>query len=381
MHIAFNGWFWDQPWTGSGQYLRNLLSALRKLDNELEMTLVLPPHIQHADDLLPGINVAYGKTRFGGHLGKVWFEQRGYPAVLRKLAPDIAHVPYWGSPLSSKPARLVTSVLDIIPLVMPEYSGGIGAKLYTSLVAATAKGSAHIITLSEASKSDIVAHLDIEAERITPTYLGFDERFHPKDDSEQDAAVCQKYELPDEFALYLGSFDIRKNIHNLLLAWTYAGPSLGEQVPLVLAGRQPAQWGTPRFPDLKTYASQLEIEPYLMWLGTVDEADKPALYRLAKVVIFPSRYEGFGLPVLEAMACGTPVIASKASSIPEVAGEAAYLVDPDDARTLGAAILSVIVQDDLHANLANAGRGQATNFSWRKTAQQTIEVYQKIMRA
>jgi glycosyltransferase involved in cell wall biosynthesis len=210
--------------------------------------------------------------------------------------------------------------------------------------------------------------------------LAADERFQPANGGDQDEAIRRKYGLPDEFVLYLGSFDIRKNVHNLLLAWTYTGPSLGEQIPLVLAGRQPQTWGTRRFPDLPQYARQLDIERYLVWLGEVDEDDKPSLYRLAKVVVFPSRYEGFGLPVLEAMACGTPVVAADASSIPEVAGEAAYLVDPDDARTLGAAILSILVQDDLRRHLANAGRGQATRFSWRKTAQKTLEIYEQVMR-
>lgn len=379
MHIAINGWFWDQPWTGSGQYIRHLLEWLPKLSADLTLTLVLPSHVKTPTDVPTGVNIIHGKLRFKGHLGKVWFEQRGYPAAVRRVGADIAHIPYWGPPLSSKPARLVCSVLDIIPLALREYRGGIGANLYTSLVAAGAKGAAHIITLSEASKEDIISHLDIAAEKITVTHLAVDDRFHPKLGQEHDEAVRQKYDLPDEFALYLGAYDIRKNVHNLLLAWTYAGPSLSEQVPLVLAGYRPKEWKAPRFPDLTQYAKDLDIEQYLIWLGEIDEADKPSLYRLAKVFVFPSRYEGFGLPVLEAMACGTPVVAAEASSIPEVAGEAAYLVDPDDARAMGGAILATLIQDDLHAHLANAGRGQASNFSWRKTAQHTLEVYQRVM--
>ena len=380
MHIAFNGWFWNQQRVGSGQYIRHLMTALPKIAPDLRMTLIVPDFMRELDNLPDNVSVAHAPTKFKGHLQKVWFEQRGYPQIVRQVGADMAHVPYWGGPLSSKPARLVTSVLDIIPLVLPEYRGGTGAKFYTSLVSATAKGSAHIITLSEASKADIVQHLDIPAEQITPTYLAADDRFRPAAYSDEDEAVRQKYDLPSEFVLYFGGFDIRKNVHHLLLAWTYAGPSLGEQIPLVLAGNQPKEWGTPRFPDLRSYAHELDIEKYLMWLGEIAEEDKPALYRLAKAVVFPSRYEGFGLPILEAMACGTPVIACDVSSIPEVTGDAAYLVPPDDARQLGAAILAVMIQDDLHAHLANAGRGQATKFTWRKTAQKTLEVYEQVMR-
>ena len=379
MHIALNGWFWNQPHVGSGQYLRHLLTNLQQIAPELTLTLIVPEYITTLDALPPNMNVAYGKTRFKGHFGKVWFEQRGYPEAVRQVSADIAHVPYWGAPLNSKPAKLVTSVLDIIPLMLPEYRGGLGASLYTSLVTATAKGSAHILTLSEASKQDIVREFTYPTEQVTVTHLASDERFNPKQGSENDEAIRAKYDLPDEFALYLGSYDRRKNIQNLLLAWTYAGPSLGEQIPLVLAGRYPKEPGTARFPDLKQYSQDLDIERFLFWLGEVDEADKPALYRLAKVFIFPTKYEGFGLPVLEAMACGTPVVASDATSIPEITEEAAYLVDPEDARTLSAAILAVMLQPDLHAHLANVGRGRSTQFSWRKTAEKTLAVYEQVM--
>ncbi len=381
MHVAINGWFWDQPYVGSGQYIRNLLWALQELDPDLVMTLVVPERVREIEELPPNVSLARAKTRFRSKLGKVWFEQRGFPAIVRHIEADIAHVPYWGGPLNSKPARLVTSVLDLIPLLLPEYRGGVLTKFYTSLVAATAKGSAHILTLSDDSKTDIVEHLDIPSEKVTVTHLAVDERFHPKIGSENDEAVREKYGLPDDYAFYISGFDIRKNVHNLLLAWTYAGPSLSEQVPLVLAGRIPRWRSSPRFPDLQEYAKQLDVERYIVWLGEVDEADKPALYRMATVTVVPSHYEGFGLPVLEAMACGTPVVAANASSIPEVAGDAAYLVDPDDARALGAAILAVMVQDDLRDHLSNLGRGRATQFSWRNTAQQTREVYENVMGA
>ena len=366
MHIALNGWFWDQPHTGSGQYLRGLLKGFARLNADIDFTLIVPPHITRFDDLAENVNIAQAPTRFPGKPGKVWFEQRSYPVVVKRVSADIAHIPYWASPLSS-PARIVVSVLDVIPLALPVYRGGFFSQLYTSLVATSAKGAGHILTLSEASKRDIVEYLKISPEKITPTLLGVDERYNPQPN--HDEVIREKYDLPDEFALYFGGFDIRKNVNTLLLAWTYVGQPLGEQVPLVLAGKQPKVWGTPLFPDIREYARELGIEKYLLWLGEIDEEDKPALFRLAKVVVFPSLYEGFGLPPLEAMACGTPVVAGKVSSIPEVVGDAAYLVDPKNAREMGGAILALLVQDDLHSHMANLARGQATKFSWRKTAQ------------
>jgi glycosyltransferase involved in cell wall biosynthesis len=140
-------------------------------------------------------------------------------------------------------------------------------------------------------------------------------------------------------------------------------------------------WGTDRFPDLPTYVDQLAIGDYSRWLGEVDEADKPSLYRLATVVVFPSHYEGFGLPPLEAMACGTPVVACEASSVPEIVGDAAFLVDPDNARAMGGAILSILLQEPLANQLSNVGLSRATTFSWRKTAEQTLEVYRNVLKS
>src|SRR5258708_26492853 len=122
----------------------------------------------------------------------------------------------------------------------------------------------------------------------------------------------------------MGGFDVRKNVQELLAAYTYVGPSTGEEYPLILAGKQP-QWGRPRFPDLPAAIAEYGIEQYVRLIGPVDEADKPGVYRMANTFVYPSRYEGFGLGPLEAMACGIPVVAADACSIPEVVGDGASL--------------------------------------------------------
>lgn len=377
MHIAFNGWFWDQPNTGSGQYVRRLLPALRRAAPDLQMTLVLPPHNTTPDDLPENVSIVTTRGP-GGKPGKVWFEQRTFPQMAGRVGADVAHVPYWGPPLSS-PVKLVTSVLDVIPLAIPDYSRGFGARLYTSLVSTAARGSAHTITLSNAAKADIVKHLGLPPETITPIHLAADERFHPRMGAERDAAVREKYDLPDEFVLYLGGFDRRKNVNQLLLAYTYVEQAEGDNIPLVIAGREPA-WGAPLFPDMRQYAAELAITDYVRWIGYVDEADKPSLYRLASVFAFPTLYEGFGLMALEAMACGTPVVANEIPVIEEIVGDAAYLVKPDDARAMAGAIIALLLQQPLRESLVNQGLARATNFSWRKTARQTLEVYERVLR-
>lgn len=376
MHVAINGWFWNQPYTGSGQYIRRLLHQLVKVAPDLQLTLILPPGVNQVDDVPENVSLLTTSGP-GGDIGKVIFEQRTYPRMVAQVNADIAHVPYWGAPLSS-PARLVTSVLDVIPVAIPEYSRGFKARLYTSLVSTSARGSAHIITLSEASKRDITEYLNIPPDDITVTYLAADPAFHPRLGSERDPAVREKYNLPDEFVLGIGGFDLRKQFDQLLLAYTYIVQAEGANYPLVLAGREP-EWGTAMFPDLRKYADDLGISEHIQWIGAIDEADKPSLYRLARVFVFPSRYEGFGLPLLEAMASGTPVVANEVSSLPEIAGDGAFLVEPGSPSKMAGAILALLEQEPLRQTLINAGLARATHFSWRKTAQQTLDVYERVM--
>lgn len=376
MHVAVNGWFWDHEFAGSGQYLHNLVSHLTKISSDLELSLVLPPHIQNPEGVPESVNIVEtGKSNRTSKIGKVWFEQRTFPMIVAQLDADLAHVPYWGTPLSCK-VPLVTSVLDVIPLLYPIYNQGLMTSLYTSLVSTTARGSDHIITISETAKIDIEEQLNVPEEQITVTYLAQDERFHPRMGAEHDEAVREKYDLPEQFVLYLGGFDWRKQVNNLLLAYTYVGEAEGDNIPLVIAGPEP-EWDDALFPNLREYAQKLNIQDYVRWIGFVDEADKPSLYRLADVFVFPSIYEGFGLMALEAMASGTPVITSDAIVFEEVLEDGAYLVE--NAREMAGAIIALLIQEPLREAMINQGLAMASNYSWRKTAKETLTVYEKVL--
>ena len=383
MHIAINGWFHDQVSTGSGQYLRGLLKHLPRVAPDLKISLILPPHIAEPGDLHESIHVvragrsrptAKAKRR-ASRVAKVLFEQRGFPTWALKVGADIAHVPYWGPPLAC-PVKLVTTVLDVIPLLYPVYNQGFFTNAYTSLVSVAARGSSHIITISETAKVDIEDQLGIADEDITVAYLAPDERFHPRLGSEGDEAVRAKYDLPERFVLYLGGFDWRKQVNALMLAYTYVGEADGDAFPLVLAGKEPA-YDDKLFPDLRAYSRQLKIADYIRWIGFVDEADKPALFRLADVFVYPSEYEGFGLMALEAMAAGTPVVASNAIVFEEILEDAAYIVN--NAREMAGAIIALLIQQPLREAMINQGLALSSNFSWRKTAQETVSVYERVM--
>jgi len=375
MHIAFNAWFWSQPHTGSGQYIRSLVLALSKLAPELKMSLILPPNTVLTESLPPNVT-AIATTGRGGAVGKVWFEQRIFPRMVKACGADLAHVPYWGAPLSS-PVLLITSVLDVASLILPEYyATGFKGRAYNALISSSASGSAHIITISDTAKADIVEYLHIPPEKITTTYLAVDEMFHPKLGAENDHLIRKKYNLPMSYVLYLGGFDYRKQVNQLLYAYSYVAQAEGDNYPLVMAGKEP-DWGKPVFPDMRKYAEQLDISEYVEWIGYVDEADKPALYRLADVFVYPSMYEGFGLPPLEAMACGVPVVANALDVFKETLGDGAYLVE--NARSMGGAMIALLIQKPLRETMINQGLAQATRYTWRKTAQATLKVYESLL--
>ena len=376
MHVAVNGWFWDIPNSGSGQYLRRLMRYLPKVDSDLKISLIMPPHNPNPDDVPDTIEiVATGNQSKTSKLGKVWFEQRTFPKVAEKIGADLAHIPYWGSPLSINIPQVV-SVLDVIPLLYPLYAGGFFQRLYVEMVTQSALVADHIITISYTSQVDIEKLIGVHKDKITVTYLAPDEMYHPQMGKERDEAVREKYNLPEQFVLGGMGFDARKQVNELLLAYTYIAPTEGQSTPLVLAGKEP-DWNNPLFPDLPEYIRRLDLEDYVQWIGYVDEEDKPSLYRLAEVFAFPSEYEGFGFPPLEAMASGTPAIVWNSVVADEVYGDGAYFVET--ARELGAAIISLLLQKPLRDTMVNQGLAQVTNYNWRKTAKDTYKAYQKAL--
>lgn len=378
MHIALNGYFWNQPHTGSGQYTRQLVYHLNQLVEDLQLTLIFPrvPGAAAATDVPPSVRVVEVATR-PGHSGKVLFEQSGFPRAAAESGAALAHVPYWGGPLRSS-LPVVITIHDMTPLLVPEYNAGLKARLYNGLVSASARGASHIITDSFASKLDIMDLLGLPETAITAIYLGVGPQYTTAENNLVDMAVLRKYDLPDFYLLYLGGYEVHKNVINLLHAYTYVAQALGEDYPLILAGRKPEQV-TPRFPDYDDYISRSGLDRYVRWIGYVDEEDKPVLYRNAETFVFPSRHEGFGLPVLEAMASGTPVVASDGGSLPEVIGDAGFAIDPDDPRSMAGAIIATVIQDSTAADLRRKGPIQAANFTWDSTATETLLVYDHVL--
>ena len=377
MHIAINGYFWNQPNTGSGQYTRQLVYHLNRLVSDLDLTLVFPAvgDSDIPEAVPPSVKVKRVAIR-PGNLGKVVFEQISFPRACQAVGADLAHIPYWGSPLRS-PVPTVVTVHDLITLIMPEYHQSAAAQLYTALVSASARGANHVLTDSNASRDDILKHLEIPGEQVSTVYLAPSPDFSPEGNFLLDMAVKQKYDLPDFYTLYLGGYNLHKNVTTMLLAYTYVIDALGKDYNLVLAGKKPdpSAGGI----DYDAYIAKLNLTDQVRWLGYVDEADKPVIYREALNFVFPSRYEGFGLPPLEAMASGIPVVATTAPGVSEIVGDAAMAVDPDSEKRMGGATIATLHQESLREDLIARGTKRVAEFSWEKTAGQTVAVFANVL--
>ena len=381
MRLAINGWFWDSPTTGSGQYTRQLVQGLDDLDEDLEISLIIPEEIAQGtasrSAALWASCTVHTVACSHSNIGKVRFEQVIFPRVCGRLDVDIAHVPYWAPPLRST-VPVVVTVHDLIPLMLPSYRGGTLQRLYTALVSAALRRASSVLTDSEASRQDILRRLILAPERVHAVPLGMDARYGPEP-APDDGRTRAGYGVPDRYTLYLVEFDVRKNLATVLAAHRRVKPALTKPCQLVVAGRLPER-DTPFTPDPRRLMRDEGIdERAVRFCGFVEEGDKPALYRGAAAFIFPSLYEGFGLPPLEALACGTPVVGSDVASLPEVVGDAGVLLAPDDVEGMAEALIRLASDESFRREMSRRALDQAARFSWDRTARATLRVYRGVL--
>ncbi len=379
MRIALNGWFLGQPQSGSGQYVRHLRSELLRRGDLVCLTFCPAAHAG-GPDIVP-----LPRPRLPADLAKVWLEQISLPRVARKHGVGILHYPYFAAPLVCG-CPVVVTIHDLIPLLFPEYSRNPHVRLYNALVSATARRAGAIIADSEHTRRDIEHILHIPRERVYVIHLAPDEALAATADSNTATAAKERHGLGD-YILYVGGLNRHKNVPALLAAYAEARKTLKHTYQLAIVGR-PHSTNAAIFPDLRQEAQQLGLtwteaggpqsrSAHVLFLGFVPEADKPGLYAGARLFVFPSLYEGFGLPPLEAMACGVPVISSNAASLPEVVGDGGLLIEPTDVRALAHAISQVLSNEDLWQDLRLRGLRQAARFSWKETAELTAQVYRE----
>jgi len=276
---------------------------------------------------------------------------------------DLFHASDWTHPRLQIPT--VTTVHDLVFLKYPQTLPSLIVKTQTRRLQRVIKFADHIIADSMSTKNDLVKTYQLDPDKISVIYLAHADHFKPQSHTEIDR-VKTKYHLPSPYLLSLNTQEPRKNLQKAIEAFkAYLVAYPKTNLELVLVGRH--GWG----------AKLTQNNPRIKLLGFVPDEDLPALYSGAQAFIYPSLYEGFGLPVLEAMACGTPVVVSNTSSLPEVVGSAGILVDPSNVFELKEAIQRALTRHDF---LSQQSLQQASQFSWQKTAQQTLFVYEKIIK-
>ncbi len=367
--FVIDGRYIQDHFPGIGRYVFDLVAALARVAPEENFRVLYNPHL---------LNTRYDVTslaRFTNiELVRVdvptFSPREQFLGLSRALASHAAlwHSAYYIMPYVL-PLPAVVTLEDVLPLVRREEIPSVAKRLlYRALILLAARRAAHILTLSHAACDDLQRLLGIRREKISVVPLAADAQFQPASASEI-ARVREHLNLPARYALYVGSNKPHKNLARLVQAWA----RVHTDAALVLAGHWDA-----RYPEAKRLAEELGLQSRILFRPNLSSSDLPALYSGAQLFVFPSAYEGFGLPPLEAMACGTPVVCANVSSLPEVVGDAAVLFDPPNVQALASALTRVFDEAALRDTLRARGLAQAQKFSWERTANETLKVYRAV---
>ncbi|MBI4759200.1 MAG: glycosyltransferase family 4 protein [Chloroflexi bacterium] len=361
-----------QQTAGIGKYARCLVENLLAMDHENVYSFFYNAYGKAEPDLLPADCLTH-TVSLSDRRWRLWLLLAhslglGMDGYLGR--GDIFHGTDYQLPLV-KDSKAVVTIHDLSFLVFPQHHAPLN-RLYLRWIVPKSVGLARaVIVDSESTKRDLMRWLGTPEEKVKAIVLGVDERFSPVPDQDSQARVEMKYSLRRPYLLFVGTIEPRKNLSLLLEA--YRSLPAKVQHDLVIVGKK--GW---LYQGIFDQVRALGLERRVTFLGLVPEADLPALYRGAELFVYPSFYEGFGLPPLEAMACGTPVVTSNTSSLSEVVGDAGLMVAPTDAAGLATAIQSIISDEGLRTTLRARGLERAKQFTWQKTAQATLQVYQQV---
>ena len=354
---------------GIGTYIRNLLRQLARIDHDTEYVLLcgeadigvaaqLGPNFRAVLEPSPNYSIR---------------EQIHVPWVLRRERPDLYHAPHYVLPAAVGCSSVVT-IHDCIHLMFPQYLPSRAAYAYARAQMWTAAHRSDcILTVSDASKRDILHLFNIPPEKIVVIYNAIDAHFSVTPPADAVCRVRERYQLNHRFVLYVGNIKPHKNLVRLIEAFNELRTGELEDLKLLIIGDEIS-----KLPALRRAVHRHKLHKHVRFLGYVPDDQLAVLYRLAAVFVFPSLYEGFGLPPLEAMASGTPVVVSNVSSLPEVVGDAAVLVDPHDVDSIVDGLRLVLTDPARAEEMRRKGLERAREFSWERSVARTLEVYKRV---
>jgi len=352
---------------GIRSYVVHLLEALAKLESDLDYRVLCSRRRDQV--LLTDSNLqSVGCWTPSHHRCERW----ALGLEIARLGLDLLHSPDFIPPAFGYDHSVIT-VHDLNFLYYPRFLTAESRRYYNDQIAWAVEQADHILADSYATQSDLVSLLDVPREKITVVHLAADPSFRPlpQETARQGAA---QYELSPGYLLFVGTLEPRKNVPGLLLAYRKLLDEGATDEPLVLVGGK--GW---LYDEIFERTAALGLSDRVTFLHDVPDADLPLLYAAASVLAMPSFYEGFGLPALEAMSCGTPVIVADRSSLPEVVGDAGRLVDPDDPEAIATALAEVLNDAKERERLGNAGLERAREFSWKRVARETQAVYEDVL--
>ena len=354
---------------GIGTYIRNLLRHLARIDGETEFVVLCRPEDAKGLATL-GANLRPVAETAGNYSVA---EQLKVPLKLKREGVTLFHAPHYVLPPLVR-CRSVVTIHDCIHLMFPQYLPNRVALGYArASITGAARRATRVLTVSESSKRDILRFVDIPPEKIDVIYNAHEEHFTIEPREEHVARVRERYQLHDPFILYAGNVKPHKNVERLIDAFHLLRQRGLDDLKLVLIGDDIS-----RYAALRRAVHHHQLHKYVRFLGYMPEDTLAVMYRLAAVFVFPSLYEGFGLPPLEAMASGTPVVTSNVSSLPEVAGGAAILVDPLSPEAIADGIYRVLADAQLRQCLRERGIARARQFSWEASVRRVREIYGQV---
>ncbi|GAC1385552.1 MAG: glycosyltransferase family 1 protein [Herpetosiphon sp.] len=369
MRVGFLTYGLDRAPTGIGRYAVELLRALAALPDQLELVLLTT---EREDRLglwdifehhaLPGCRLLPALMTVGNIM---------LAHAAHRYRLDVVHDPNGIAPFLAPrgPTRRIVTIHDAVAYVYPATHNRLDNWRYHAMLPWAVQRADMVLTDSQHSLRDLKRYLNVPDRSIRYIHCGIDGRFAPVPETSERANILSQYGIAQPYLFYVGGINGRKNIARLFEAYAEVRKH-HPQLMLVIGGKR--QWQTS---EIDTTLYRLDLQHHIHFTGYVDDAHLPALYSGAEAFVFPSLYEGFGFPPLEAMACGTPVITSTASSLPEVVGDAALLIDPYDVGALIAAIEQVVTDPTLRTELRERGLKRVSTFTWAHTAQKTLAAY------